>query len=65
MEVLYIDIFVGSCLSLAPEEEAFLGRHLFNGDVLKDTKNKRVWAEVWLSIYKYSNLYEIQGTIIF
>ena len=34
VEVLYVDIFVWRRLALAPEEEAFLGGHLLDGDVL-------------------------------
>lgn len=34
MEILDIDVLVWSCFSLAPEEETFLGCHLFYGDVL-------------------------------
>ena len=34
MEVLYVDIFVWRRLALAPEEEAFLGGHLLDRDVL-------------------------------
>ena len=34
VEVLYVDIFVWRRLALAPEEEAFLGGHLLDRDVL-------------------------------
>jgi hypothetical protein len=34
VEVLNVDIFVWSGFSLAPEEQTFLGSHLFYGDVL-------------------------------
>ena len=34
MEVLNIDVLVRSSLSLAPEQQTFLGGHLFHRDVL-------------------------------
>ena len=33
VEVLHIDVLVGSGLPLAPEQQAFLGRHLLHADV--------------------------------
>lgn len=34
MEVLYIDILVGGGFALAPQQQALLGGHLFNGNIL-------------------------------
>ena len=34
VEVLHVDVLVGSGLALAPEQETLLGSHLLNGDVL-------------------------------
>lgn len=34
MEVLYVDIFVWSCLALAPQQQTFFGSHFFDGNVL-------------------------------
>ena len=34
VEVLDIDVLVGCCLALAPEQQTFLGGHLLHADVL-------------------------------
>lgn len=34
MEVLYVDVLVGSRLALAPQQQTLLGGHLLHGDVL-------------------------------
>jgi hypothetical protein len=34
MEVLDIDVLVWSCLTLAPQQQTFLGCHFFDGNVL-------------------------------
>jgi hypothetical protein len=45
MKVLDIDVFVGSRLPLAPEQETFLGGHFFNGNVL-DSKALLVFSVI-------------------
>jgi hypothetical protein len=34
MEILDVDVLVWSCLTLAPQQQAFLGCHFLDGDVL-------------------------------